>query len=73
MGKTMLVFSSFRSGVANASLWRGEQPILLTPKALTMLRYLVEHAGQLVSKDELWRAGWPRISVTDAALNNVCE
>jgi DNA-binding winged helix-turn-helix (wHTH) protein len=27
--------------------------------------------GQLVTKDELWRAVWPRVSVTDAALT-VC-
>ena len=44
---------------------------MLTPKAFSMLRYLVEHAGQLVTKDELWRAVWPGISVTDAALT-VC-
>ena len=57
--------------VANASLRRGKHAILLTPKAFSMLRYLVEHAGQLVTKDELWRAVWPGISVTDAALT-VC-
>jgi DNA-binding winged helix-turn-helix (wHTH) protein/tetratricopeptide (TPR) repeat protein len=67
----MFVFSSFHLDVANASLRRGKQPIELTPKAFNVLRYLVEHAGQLVSKDELWRAVWPEVSVTDAALT-VC-
>src|SRR5215472_15656559 len=67
----MFVFSSFRLDVVNASLKRGKQAIVLTPKALNVLRYLVEHAGQLVSKDDLWRAVWPGISVTDATLT-VC-
>ena len=64
----MFVFGPFRLDVANASLQRGTQVILLTPKALNVLRYLLEHAGQLVTKDELWRAVWPGISVTDATL-----
>jgi predicted ATPase/DNA-binding winged helix-turn-helix (wHTH) protein len=66
----MLVFNSFRLDVTNASLSRGKQAILLTPKAFNVLRYLLEHAGQLVSKDDLWRAVWPGISVTDATLTN---
>jgi DNA-binding winged helix-turn-helix (wHTH) protein/predicted ATPase len=61
-------FSSFQLDLANASLRRDRQTIDLTPKAFNVLRYLVEHAGQLVTKDELWRAGWPEVSVTDAAL-----
>jgi DNA-binding winged helix-turn-helix (wHTH) protein/predicted ATPase len=67
----MFVFNSFQLDVANASLRRGKQPIALAPKAFNLLRYLVEHAGQLVTKDELWRAVWPEVSVTDAALT-VC-
>ena len=64
----MLVFNGFRLDVANASLRHGKRTILLTPKAFNALRYLAEHAGQLVSKDELWAAVWPGISVTDASL-----
>jgi predicted ATPase/DNA-binding winged helix-turn-helix (wHTH) protein len=64
----MFVFSPFRLDIANASLQRGKQAIVLTPKAFNVLRYLVEHAGQLVTKDDLWRAVWPGISVTDATL-----
>lgn len=67
----MFVFGSFRLDVENASLQRGKQAILLRPKTLTLLHYLVAHAGQLVTKDELWRAVWPGVSVTDAALT-VC-
>jgi len=64
----VFVFNSFRLDIANATLRRGKQAIVLTPKALTVLGYLVAHAGQLVTKDELWRAIWPGISVTDATL-----
>ena len=64
----MFVFSTFRLDVVNASLRRGKQAVLLTPKAFYVLRHLVEHAGQLVTKDDLWRAAWPGISVTDASL-----
>ena len=49
----MFVFGSFQLDVANVSLKRGKQALLLTPKAFNVLRYLVEHAGQLVSKDDL--------------------
>jgi DNA-binding winged helix-turn-helix (wHTH) protein len=66
----VFAFNSFRLDLANASLSRGKQAILLTPKAFNVLQYLLEHAGQLVSKDDLWRAVWPGISVTDAALTN---
>jgi DNA-binding winged helix-turn-helix (wHTH) protein len=64
----VFIFDSFRLDVAKASLSRGKQAILLTPKAFSVLRHLVEHAGQLVSKDDLWRAVWPGIAVTDATL-----
>jgi DNA-binding winged helix-turn-helix (wHTH) protein/tetratricopeptide (TPR) repeat protein len=69
--KPMFVFGSFRLDVANASLQQGQKAIFLTPKTLNVLRYLVEHAGQLVTKNDLWRAVWPEVSVTDAALT-VC-
>jgi DNA-binding winged helix-turn-helix (wHTH) protein/tetratricopeptide (TPR) repeat protein len=67
----MFVFGSFQLDVANASLRRAKQALVLTPKAFNVLRYLVEHAGQLVTRDELWRAVWPGVVVTEAALT-VC-
>jgi DNA-binding winged helix-turn-helix (wHTH) protein/tetratricopeptide (TPR) repeat protein len=67
----VFLFDSFRLDLANASLRRGKHEVFLTPKAFSMLRYLVEHAGQLVTKDDLWHAAWPGITVTDAALT-VC-
>jgi DNA-binding winged helix-turn-helix (wHTH) protein len=40
----------------------------LRPKTFAVLRYLVENAGRLVSKDELFAAVWPNLAVTDDVL-----
>jgi DNA-binding response OmpR family regulator len=69
--RSQFFFNSFRLDVVDAVLSRGNRAIFLTPKAFGVLRYLIEHAGQLVSKNDLWRAVWPGVSVTDAALT-VC-
>src|SRR5713101_8176573 len=61
----------FRLDSANQTLWRGSQTIPLTPKAFTVLRYLMARPGQLVTKEELLNAAWPGIYVSDAALK-VC-
>lgn len=55
----MKEFPPFRLDVANQSLWRNAQRVALTPKAFAVLRYLVEHCGRLVTRDELMEAVWP--------------
>src|SRR3979490_3461404 len=60
----MKVFAPFRLDAVNQCLWRRgdtgqEERILLTPKAFAVLTHLVEHAGRLVTHDELLEAGWP--------------
>jgi TolB-like protein/DNA-binding winged helix-turn-helix (wHTH) protein len=42
--------------------------IILRPKTFAVLRFLLENAGRLVSKDELFAAVWPNIAVTDDVL-----
>ena len=64
----MKVFAPFRLDAANQCLWRHgetgqEERILLTPKAFAILTHLVEHAGRLVSHDELLEAVWPNTVV----------
>jgi DNA-binding winged helix-turn-helix (wHTH) protein len=58
----MKQFALFRLDNINECLWRrqesGDERILLTPKAFAVLRYLVEHAGRLVTQDELLDAVW---------------
>src|SRR5947199_6297099 len=55
----MKQFHSFRLDIVNHCLWRGEDRVLLTPKAFDVLRYLIEHADRLVTQDELLEALWP--------------
>ena len=40
----------------------------MRPKAFAVLHYLVQHSGQLVTKDELLNAIWPETFVGDAVL-----
>jgi DNA-binding winged helix-turn-helix (wHTH) protein len=60
----MKVFLPFRLDTVNWCLWRRGDPgpeerVLLTPKAFAVLVHLVEHAGRLVTHDELLEAVWP--------------
>jgi DNA-binding winged helix-turn-helix (wHTH) protein len=63
-----VTFAQYRLDLPNAQLWRGKRSIPLTNKAFVVLRYLVEHAGQVVSKAELFAALWPETAVSDGAL-----
>ena len=45
--------------------------VALRPKTFHVLQYLVEHAGQLVTKEELLQAVWAGTVVSDAVLK-VC-
>jgi DNA-binding winged helix-turn-helix (wHTH) protein len=48
----------------------GTQEVRLTPKSLCVLCILAGRAGQVVTKDELFRAVWPDTAVTDSALTS---
>ena len=69
--ETALWFGPFRLDVANERMWRGQEELKLTRKAFAVLHYLVEHAGQLVTKEALFTKVWPEVVVGDAALT-VC-
>jgi DNA-binding winged helix-turn-helix (wHTH) protein len=71
----MKEFAPFRLDTVNQCLWRREdtgedERILLTPKAFAVLRYLVEHVGQLVTEDELLEAVWPDTYVQPQAVKS---
>lgn len=63
-----IAFPPFRLDPANRRLYCGEQPIALRPKSFEVLKYLVEGAGTLVTKDELLDAVWPATAVSDTVL-----
>ena len=66
----MLYFPPFRLDLSNERLIRGEQQILLKPKVFAVLRYLVEHPGRLITKEELFQAIWGKTRVGDAVLRS---
>ena len=51
--QTFFAFPPVRLDVGSEQLWCDEQTIALRPKTFAVLRYLVEHSGQLVTKDAL--------------------
>ena len=61
-------FASFRLDLADERLWRGTEAVRLTAKAFGVLRYLVAHAGHLVTRDDLIAAVWDVTYVSEAAL-----
>ena len=58
----------FRLDQDNTCLWRGDERLGLRPKTYDVLVYLVEHAGALVTKDELFAAVWPDSVVSESTL-----
>jgi DNA-binding winged helix-turn-helix (wHTH) protein/Tfp pilus assembly protein PilF len=49
-------------------LVRGDETIPVSPKIIDLLLFLAARPSALVSKDELFRALWPDVAVTDNAL-----
>ena len=68
-------FLSFRLDIVNQCLWRrhenaADERMALTPKAFAVLSYLVEHAGRLVTQDELLEAVWPETYIKPEVLKS---
>src|SRR3984885_10300031 len=64
----MKVFKTFRLDTANHLLLRNGDRVPLAPKTFDLLAYLVEHAGQLVSQDEILEALWSETYVNPEVL-----
>jgi DNA-binding winged helix-turn-helix (wHTH) protein len=60
------LFPPFRLDLLNAQLWRGDQEISLRRKTFDVLRYLLDHPGQLVTKAALLDAVWAEVTVSDS-------
>lgn len=68
-------FLPFQLDTVNQCLWRrresaDDERITLTPKAFTVLCYLVEHAGRLVTQAELLEAVWPETYIKPEVLKS---
>src|ERR1700675_2216698 len=66
-----ILFGSFRLDPSTERLWHGEQEVALRAKPWAVLRYLVEHPGRVVTKEELLKTVWAGTYVTKTVLK-VC-
>ncbi len=65
------VFGPFHFERRTGRLSRSDAEIHLTPRAANVLRCLIAHPGEVVSKDELFAQVWKDVNVTDDALLQV--
>src|SRR5262245_27176510 len=74
MERPQIIFPPFQLDFVNEHLCRstdhGVAAFRLRPKTFAVLSYLIERAQQLVTKDQLLDALWPRTCVTDSALKS---
>jgi eukaryotic-like serine/threonine-protein kinase len=61
-------FDPFRFDLVDGTLWRGAEEVRLPPRALVILRHLVERAGRVVPKQTLIEAAWKDAFVNEASL-----
>src|SRR5882672_3887111 len=61
-------FGPFRLDPDERRLLRAGEPVALTPKAFDTLVALVERAGRVVTKDELFGQVWPDAIVEEGTL-----
>jgi DNA-binding winged helix-turn-helix (wHTH) protein len=59
-------FPPFRLDPLNAQLWRSDEQVSLRRKTFDVLRYLVDHPGQLVTKAALLDAVWADVTLSDS-------
>jgi DNA-binding winged helix-turn-helix (wHTH) protein len=63
-------FGPFRLDPAERKLLRGNEVVVLTPKAFDTLLLLVRNSGHLMEKDELIARLWPNTFVEEGSLSN---
>ena len=63
MDASAISFGPFRLVAAQRLLLEGDKPVRLGSRAFDILTALVEHAGEVVGKEELIARAWPRTFV----------
>ena len=61
-------FGSFQVVVSQRQVSRGGVPVALGGRAFDLLNVLLEHPGEVVTKEDLTRRVWPDVVVVEAAL-----
>ena len=65
---SVLQFGAFHLRRGVELLYRGEEVVPLEPRAVRVLRYLVEHNDRVLSKEELLEEVWADVFTTDGVL-----
>ncbi len=65
---SVLQFGAFHLPHGVELLYRGEEVVPLEPRAVRVLRYLVEHNDRVLSKEELLEEVWSDVFTTDGVL-----
>src|SRR5580765_5512389 len=66
-------FAGHRFDVESGRLWSGTREVRLTPKASAVLKVLIMHAGEPVTKDDLFASVWGGTAVSDDALTSCIQ
>ena len=66
--RSVVYFGPFRLDLSDGLLFRNADEVRLPPRALTILRHLVERAGRIVSKQTLMDVAWKDAHVSEASL-----
>jgi len=61
-------FGDFRLDTAAKTLRRANEPVALTPKVFDTLQFFVQHAGELLEKDQLMQGIWQDRFVEESNL-----
>src|SRR6478672_1206852 len=66
--QTQLSFDRYVLDLSRGCLLLNGNEVRLRPKTFAVLKFLVENAGRLVTKDEIFAAVWPNLAATDDTL-----
>ncbi len=67
--RVLYAFEDFRLDAASPCLWRGDQLVAISPKALETLTLLVTRKGEIVSREELIETVWKDTFVEEGNIN----
>src|SRR5215468_8300395 len=66
----MFRFEEYTLDIARSLLRTADRDLELRPKSFEVLRYLLENADRIVTKEELIKAIWPDVIVTAQVLTH---
>jgi DNA-binding winged helix-turn-helix (wHTH) protein len=68
MARKLLRFESFTLDLERLCLRGPSGQMELRRKSFEVMRYLLEHTGRVIAKDEVIKAVWPDVTVSDESL-----